>query len=304
VEIHQLRYVVAAGKYLNFTKAADSLHISQPSLSQQIAKLEQELGTPLFSREARNISLTPAGKDFVAYAEKVLEDLEHLEKSVSSYKTTEKKTLTVGIVTTIGDFGFRDMLLDFRDTFPGVEIKTVANTGEGLLKALHESEVDACIIMCPDHAIEEQGLRYLKLVEDPLVAVLSARNELAAKDSFSFADFRDEPVFASPAQSRPNCVGVMRLVRDCFAAEGIQKTFLEYLHIDEVLQRVAANEGVVFMLRHSMLSRPFPKLVIRPVLPKPILSQYLVCKPDCEHVAMDALFTFAQTYSYYQDSFD
>lgn len=143
MEIHQLRYVVAAGKYLNFTKAADSLHVSQPSLSQQIAKLEQELGTALFIRSNRSIALTAAGQDFVAYAEKVLEDLDRLERSVSSYKAVEKRQMTIGIVTTIGDFGFRDMLADFRDLHPELSITTNGNTGEALLQALHDGEADA-----------------------------------------------------------------------------------------------------------------------------------------------------------------
>lgn len=302
MEIHQLRYVVAAGRYLNFTKAADSLYISQPSLSQQIAKLEQELGTPLFVRAARSVSLTPAGKEFVEYAEKVLEELDRMERSFSRYKVPEKKELKVGIVTTIGDFGFRDMLADFRGAHPEWTVNNVSNHGEGLLDSLRAHELDACIIMCPDYAIAEQGFRYAKLLDEPLVAVLSTRHPLVKKEHVSLEDFRDEPVFASPKRIRPDCVGNMRLLHDSFVELGIQKEFIEYRHIDEVLQRVAVNEGALFMFRHSMMSRTHPKWTIRPVKPELKMSLYLVCAPDCEHPAMDALFAFAEEYSGYQGS--
>ncbi len=300
MELHQLRYAVAAGKYLNFTKAADSLHISQPSLSQQIAKLEQELSVQLFVRGPHGIALTDAGKDFMEYAEKLLNDLEQLEHNFNRSKAAEQQ-LSVGIVTTIADFGFRKMLSDFSDSQKGLNIKSSSNHGEGLLASLQSGELDACIIMCPDYAIDEQGLHYVKLLEAPLVAVLHKDHPLATKPDLHLEDLLDEPVFASPKRLRPDCVGNMRLLHDRFAALGKgEKKFLEYYHIEEVLQRVALNEGAVFMFQDSMLSRNHPKLVTREVTPALSMSLYLVCTPNCNHPAVDALFSFAAEYPFPQ----
>ena len=91
MEIHQLQYVLKVASHLHFSNAANDLGITQPSLSQQIDKLEKELGCKLFDRKTRSVELTPAGEEFIIYADHVLTELHRLSEAMQKFSVTKKK---------------------------------------------------------------------------------------------------------------------------------------------------------------------------------------------------------------------
>src|SRR6185503_13359189 len=104
MEMHQLRYVVAVARARNFSRAAEQCHVSQPSLSQQIQKLEEELGERLFDRMKRETKLTPQGEAFLRRAAHILEEVESARREVGEAKELLRGTLTVGVLPTIAPY--------------------------------------------------------------------------------------------------------------------------------------------------------------------------------------------------------
>src|SRR5271170_2450055 len=104
MEMHQLRYVVAVARARNFSRAAEQCHVSQPSLSQQIQKLEEELGERLFDRLKRHSKLTPHGEAFLPRAVRILEEAEMAVREASDARSLLSGTLTIGVLPTIAPY--------------------------------------------------------------------------------------------------------------------------------------------------------------------------------------------------------
>ncbi|EPZ43596.1 LysR family transcriptional regulator [Alicyclobacillus acidoterrestris] len=118
MEIHQLEYFLAIDKYGSFSKAALELCVSQSSISQQIQKLEAEIGTRLFIREPRKVRLSPAGEEFRHYAQKIILDLEHCADAMQQFKQCTADRIRIGAIATMAYLGFDRIIKDFLDDIP------------------------------------------------------------------------------------------------------------------------------------------------------------------------------------------
>jgi LysR family hydrogen peroxide-inducible transcriptional activator len=122
MELHQLRYVVAVAQARNFSRAAGQCNVSQPSLSQQVQKLENELGERLFERTKREARLTPQGEAFVARARKILAEVDAAQRDVSDAQGLVRGRLAIGILPTIAPYLLPPVVTAFTRKFPGAEI--------------------------------------------------------------------------------------------------------------------------------------------------------------------------------------
>src|SRR5271170_2653477 len=122
MEMHQLRYVVAVARAGNFSRAAEQCHVSQPSLSQQIQKLENELGQRLFDRMKRAVKLTPHGETLLPRALRILEEADVARREAADAQHLLRGTLTFGVLPTIAPYLLPEAVADFTRKFPGVEI--------------------------------------------------------------------------------------------------------------------------------------------------------------------------------------
>src|SRR4029077_1621741 len=111
MEMHQLRYVVAVARAGNFSRAAEQCHVSQPSLSQQIQKLEEELGERLFDRTKREARLTPHGGSFLPRALRILEEVDGASRDATDARQLVRGTLSIGVLPTIAPFLLPDILV-------------------------------------------------------------------------------------------------------------------------------------------------------------------------------------------------
>src|ERR1700761_5244754 len=134
MEMNQLRYVVAVARAGNFTRAAEQCRVSQPSLSQQIQKLEDELGERLFDRMKRDTKLTPHGEAFLPRAVRILEEAERALREASDAKSLLSGTLTIGVLPTIAPYLLPKTIAAFARKFPGMEIVVQEDTTGQLLK--------------------------------------------------------------------------------------------------------------------------------------------------------------------------
>ena len=118
MELHQLRYFCAIAETGSFSRAALKTHISQPSLSQQIRKMEDELGVKLFDRLGRSVRLTEFGQSFLPRALTVLHDLEIARNEVAEKKTTASGSICIGVIPTIGPYFLPEVLPSFSREWP------------------------------------------------------------------------------------------------------------------------------------------------------------------------------------------
>ena len=149
MEMQQLRYVVAVARTGNFSRAAEACHVSQPSLSQQIQKLEDELGERLFDRMKRVVKLTAHGEAFLRRAVRVLEEVDAAKREATDATDLLRGTVSIGVLPTIAPYLLPTVIVEFTDKFPGVEIVIQEDTTARLLKLAHACEIDFALASQP-----------------------------------------------------------------------------------------------------------------------------------------------------------
>jgi LysR family hydrogen peroxide-inducible transcriptional activator len=189
MEMHQLRYVVALARTSNFSRAAEQCHVSQPSLSQQIQKLEDELGERLFNRLKRQVKLTPQGELFLRRAVRILEEVDAAKREATDAKELLSGTVTIGVLPTIAPYLLPDAMKEFTKRFPGVEIIVQEDTTARLLKLALTYEIDFVIASQPIH---DERLEVQELFTDELLLALPPKHPLTRKRIVDAADLESE----------------------------------------------------------------------------------------------------------------
>ena len=190
MEMHQLRYVVAVSRAGNFSRAAAQCHVSQPSLSQQILKLEEELGERLFERTKREAKLTPHGEAFLPRAIKILEEVDAAKREASDAHSLLRGRLIVGVLPTIAPYLLPEALAEFAQKFPGVEIVVQEDTTARLLKLAQAYEIDFALASRP---IPDQRMEVKDLFTEELRLALPPGHRLTRKRSVRLDDIEKEP---------------------------------------------------------------------------------------------------------------
>src|ERR1700716_4352625 len=150
MEMHQLRYFVTVVREGTFTKAAERLFITQPSLSEQIRKLETELGSPLFQRLGRRLTLTDAGEALLPHAQKVLFEVEQARARVQEVRGLRRGRLSVGVLPSAAARLLPQFLADFQRQHPGVEVALrEENLSADFEQMVHDGVLDLAIIRLP-----------------------------------------------------------------------------------------------------------------------------------------------------------
>jgi DNA-binding transcriptional LysR family regulator len=189
MEMNQLRYVVAVARAGNFSRAAEQCHVSQPSLSQQIQKLEDELGERLFDRMKRQTKLTPHGEAFVRRAVRILEEAELAVREASDAKSLMSGTLTIGVLPTIAPYLLPKTIGVFVRKYPGVEIVVQEDTTAQLLKHLTTYEIDFAFVSDP---IDDSRFEVKELFSEELLLALPPGHPLARKRTVPAAALKGE----------------------------------------------------------------------------------------------------------------
>ena len=190
MEMHQLRYVVSVSRAGNFSRAAEQCHVSQPSLSQQILKLEEELGGRLFHRTKREAKLTPQGEAFLLRAIKILEEVDAARREASDAQRLLSGRVIVGVLPTIAPYLLPDVLVAFAEKFPGVEIVVHEDTTARLLALAQAYEIDFALASRP---IQDQRMEVKDLFTEELRLALPPGHRLTRKRSVRLADVEKEP---------------------------------------------------------------------------------------------------------------
>jgi LysR family hydrogen peroxide-inducible transcriptional activator len=189
MEMHQLRYFAAVAQASSFSRAAEACFVSQPSLSQQIAKLEKELGQRLIDRLGRRVQLTDAGRQFLESTQSILAAADDAKRRLRDDADLAGCRLTVGAIPTIAPFLLPNVLKKFGKRHPGVEITIHEDVTRHLIDAVGTGELDLAILALP---IEDERLTVEPLWTEPLLAALPSRHALCRKKTVTIDDLRDE----------------------------------------------------------------------------------------------------------------
>lgn len=189
MELHQLRYFCAVAHAGSFTRAAEQERISQPSLSQQIRKLETELGVPLCERLGRGTRLTPYSEALFAEATSILKNVAGAHAAVAALQDGVRGGLRVGAIPTVLPFFLAPRLSEFRDLYPEIEIMLSEDMTRGLVDRLQSGELDLAVAALP---IKNPDIVCSELFREPLMVAVGRSHRLASADSVDLADVRHE----------------------------------------------------------------------------------------------------------------
>jgi LysR family transcriptional regulator, transcription activator of glutamate synthase operon len=191
MELRQLRYLIAVADERHFTRAAAREHVAQPALSQQIRRLEEELGLPLVQRTTRRVAMTEAGDLLVARARRAIAELDSARAELDNLAGVRSGHVSIGALHTMGPVDLPLLLALFHERHPGVELTVREQSSEELAGMLREDEVDLAFLSVTER-IQSRGLTLLKLVTEELVAVLPPTHRLARRRRVRLTELAQE----------------------------------------------------------------------------------------------------------------
>ncbi|MFI6063355.1 LysR family transcriptional regulator [Streptomyces sp. NPDC051286] len=240
MQFQQLMYFVAVAETRHFTRAAEEVHVSQPSLSQQIRALENELGAEVFSRARGNITLTDAGEALLPLARRILADADTARHEVQELAQLRRGRVRLGATPSLCTGLLPDVLRTFHDQHPGIQLLLEEGGSHDLVRELARGALDLALVVLPLPAASP-ALTTVELLQEDLVVVSSAEAPRPGKGaSVRIADLQGEPLvmFRHGYDLRELTVAACR-------AEGFEPSFtVEGGEMDAVLGFVRAGLGV------------------------------------------------------------
>lgn len=252
MELHQLRYVVALARTGNFSRAAEQCHVSQPSLSQQIHKLEDELGERLFDRMKRVVKMTAHGSDFLQRAVRILEEVDAALREAKEATDLLRGTVTIGVLPTIAPYLLPEVMMKFTVQFPGVEIVIHEDTTARLIKLAHACEIDFALTSQP---IQDERLEIRHLFTEELLLAMPSGHRLVGKRTVSSADLDMEQLIVL---KDGHCLGA-QVLRFCDRQNLHPKISFRSAQLETIQSLVSAGLGISLvpaMAAHSTPSNP------------------------------------------------
>ncbi len=240
MELHQLQYFLAVARHLHFTRAAEELHVAQPSVSQQIRKLEAELGTKLFHRMKRHIALTAAGEALLPRARRILAEMEEARLEIQELSGLTKGSLTVGSTPSVGTHLLPQAIAQFHQAHPGITLLFREAGSLTLVQSLEAGELDLAIVTMP---VRNPVLETVPLLEEQLVLAVPPGRFLVPDGEVSLADLKDVPfvMFQEGYDLREVTLSA------CRKAGFEPKVVIEGGEMDSVLRFVSAGLGVALV---------------------------------------------------------
>jgi DNA-binding transcriptional LysR family regulator len=197
MELRQLRYLVALADERHFTRAAARERIAQPALSQQIRKLELEVGVALFDRTTRHVSLTEAGALLAARGRRVLAELDDASAELQQLTGLMGGEVTIGLTQTPGPLDVVAVLSEFHARHPAVKLTVREALSTALADELRADTLELGFLSIV-HAADRHGLETRPLASEPLVAIVAHAHRLAARKRLRVHDLREEELVAFP----------------------------------------------------------------------------------------------------------
>jgi len=251
MNLRDLKYLVALAEHRHFGKAAAACFVSQPTLSTQIRKLEEELGLPLVERAPRKVMLTPAGQDAAARARVIVAEVEQMKEAARRSRDPEAGAVRLGIFPTLGPYLLPHVIPRIRSRFPQLELLLVEEKSDVLLARLREGKLDAALLALP---VADEQLHTEFLFEEPFLLAVSAAHPLANRRQLDVQELSAQRLLLLEDGHclRDQALEVCRL----FGAN--EKSEFRATSLETLRQMVSADVGITLM----------PTLSVKPPVPR------------------------------------
>jgi LysR family transcriptional regulator, hydrogen peroxide-inducible genes activator len=266
LELQQLRYFLAIAETGSFTAAASRCRVAQPSLSTQVAKLESELGGPLFERGRKGAKLTSRGELFRPRATEALRQLEAARVEAEELAGLQRGSVSLGCMPTTGAYLLPPLIKAFGQAHPGVRLDLREESSPVLAQLLRDGEVELAIV---DEAGLGPGLASELLFQEPLLLAVPPKHPLAGRKRLALAALKDEPLILMKSGH-----GFRKIVLDALAKAGIEP---RVVHESDGIETVQAlvEAGLGLALVPAMVRKAQGPAYLRLAEPRPSRSLFL-----------------------------
>jgi DNA-binding transcriptional LysR family regulator len=256
MEMFQIRYVLAASRTLNFTKAAAECNVSQPALTRAVKSLENELGSPIFHREGKRILLSEFGSSIIANMQHIMDQADATRTLAANFRLLNKVPVRLGIMSTVGHVRLSRFLARFQMEYDGIEVAVQEASIEDLKHRLDEGEIDLAVLNPLDRSGDD--LRTIDLYTERYVVILPPGHRLSSLNAIKLSDLSGEAYV-----DRLSCE-MREMVTSVCNANGIELyARFRSEREDWVQAMVLAKIGFAFMPEYSVT---LPELVQRPLI--------------------------------------
>jgi LysR family transcriptional activator of glutamate synthase operon len=266
MEIRQLRYLVALAEERHFTRAAAREHIAQPALSQQLRRLEQEVGLALVERTTRRVAMTDAGEVLLVRARRILAEVEAAQDELQALSGIQTGHILLGAIHTMGPIDLSVPIGIFNHAHPGVEITVRDQSSEELAEMLRVDELDLAFLSVTER-IESHGLGLLQLVSEELVTIVPTGHRLGARRRVRMAELAGERFVSYREGAR---------LRELLVAAGHQAGFEPEVVLESneshLIRRLVARGLGVAILPRSAAEGPGAEVAIATLI-EPALTR-------------------------------
>jgi len=264
MELRHLRTIVAVAQHRSLTKAGEELFLTQSAISQQIRRLERELGIEVFRRTSRSVELTAEGQVILGYAQRVLSEVDGMRSELEELTGLLRGQLRIGGVYPTGPYDLFGMLAEFRAAHPGVAVHMIEDTQDGVLAALRADELDCAFTALDPDALGDEFAATL-LWEEEIVVLLPRGHRLCDRTQITFQELAAEDLIAY----RDNSAMRRRLERRMAELQLQPRNAFVCTEMGAV--RGLASKGLgVAVLPRSVAELPGPAIEIRSIGPEPL----------------------------------
>ena len=300
LSLRQLTVFLEASRQMNFARAAETLHLTQPAISMQIRQLESVVGLPLFERVGKKLALTQAGTLFRHHAARVIGELQDAEQALRSLKGLHSGQATVGLVSTAKYFAPKLLAL-FSERHPQIDIQFLVGNRETLINALRDNEIDFAVMGRPPDKLDAHAEA---IAENPHVLVAHKAHRLVHAERFDFHELRNETFLMREPGSGTRLVMEAVFKQHLFTPARIMTIGSN----EAVKQTVMAGMGVSLLSLHTLeLELRTQEIGLLDVIGTPVMRNWHLVNMNAKHLSPAATafreFLVEHTHAYLEETF-
>lgn len=288
MEFRQLEYFTMISKLENFTRAAEILHVSQPSVTKAIKNLEAELKVTLIDRSQKHVTLTPEGKAFLLHAEKILSDMDETIKDMERFQNSSQGTIRLGIPPMVEAYLFPDIFTSFKQRYPNIELDVVEyGYSLEIRQSLDEGRLDLGILLGEHLSLDQSIL----IMQDRLSLCVDHQHPLSKEASVNFFQLEKEKFILQRTETQHYKEIYARCVENDFTPDVVLQTS----QLKTIKRLVANGSGIAILL--DMVTCMEKDFAVVPIVPAMMINISLVWSHNkCLSQASQTFLSFIQEY--------
>ncbi len=283
VELRHLRYFIALAGSLNFTRAAERLHITQSTLSHQIKQLEDELGRPLFDRVGKRVALTEAGDEFLHHATRALQAIDLGLGALRRDGSDMAGELHIGATHTFNLGFIPDCIAAFQQKHPRVKVVAEELPADQIATRLRQGTLDLGVAYRPS---APEGLQFEPLYNEEMVLIVAQGHALARRKRVRMVELNHLPMALLPGS-----FATRQMLDECFRACGAEPQVMAEINTLAPMMELVAKTGLASIVAANVVPAHAGLVVVRLESPTPVRTPGMLWSPTAREVASTRAFS-------------